>query len=151
MFLIKSLDDLIKVSGATLEGTVARVAQLEADEHGVSTTFLDVAGDGGGEGGGGCRALWWEPLLAKLVSAEDSLGNILFWWCWTHVHRNRGLCSQVTGRALGYGGRGVSCLLETWGWRLLITGTGDWAGLVTVAEWSAVFDLITHCFFIFCN
>ena len=31
------------VSGATLEGTVPRVVQLEA----VSTTWLDVAGDGG--------------------------------------------------------------------------------------------------------
>ena len=53
MFLIKSLDDLLKVSGATLEGTVPRVAQLEA----VSTAWLNVAGDGGGEEGGGCRAL----------------------------------------------------------------------------------------------
>ena len=57
MFLIKSLDDLLKVSGATLEGTVPRAAQLEADEPGVSTTCLDVTGDGGGEGGGDCRAL----------------------------------------------------------------------------------------------
>ena len=56
MFLIKCLDYLLKVSGATLEGTVPRVAQLEADEQGVSTTWLDVAGDGGGEGGGSCRA-----------------------------------------------------------------------------------------------
>ena len=48
MFLIKSLDDLLKVSGATLEGTVPRVAQLEADEQGVSTTWLDVAGEGAG-------------------------------------------------------------------------------------------------------
>ena len=42
MFLIKSLDDILKVSGATLEGTVPmtvpRVAQLEADEQDVSTT-----------------------------------------------------------------------------------------------------------------
>ena len=53
MFLIKSLDDLLKVSGATLEGTVPRVAQFEADEQGVSSTWLDVAG----EGGGGCRAI----------------------------------------------------------------------------------------------
>ena len=53
MFLIKSLEDLLMVSGATLEGTVPRVAQLEA----VSTTRLDVAGDGGGEVGGGCRAI----------------------------------------------------------------------------------------------
>ena len=52
MFLIKSLDDLLKVSGTTLEGTVPRVAQLEADEPGVSTTWLNVAGDGGGEGAG---------------------------------------------------------------------------------------------------
>ena len=52
MFLIKSLNDLLKVSGATLEGTVPRVAQLEADEQDVSTTWLGVAGDGGGEGGG---------------------------------------------------------------------------------------------------
>ena len=51
MFLIKSLDDLLKVSGATLEGTVPRAAQLDADEQGVSTTSLDVAGDGGGEEG----------------------------------------------------------------------------------------------------
>ena len=57
MFLVKSLDDLLKVSGATLEGTVPRVAQLEADEQDVSTTWLDVAGDGGGEGSGDCRAL----------------------------------------------------------------------------------------------
>ena len=56
MFFIKSLDDLLKVSGTTLEGTVPRVAQLEADEPGVSTTWLNVAGDGGGEGGVGCRA-----------------------------------------------------------------------------------------------
>ena len=56
MFFIKSLDDLLKVSGTTLEGTVPRGAQLEADEPGVSTTWLNVAGDGGGEGGGGCRA-----------------------------------------------------------------------------------------------
>ena len=56
MFLIKSLDDLLKVSGATLKGTVPRVAQLEADEQDVSTTWPDVAGDGGGEGGGDCRA-----------------------------------------------------------------------------------------------
>ena len=48
MFLIESLDDLLKVSGATLEGTVPRVAQLEADEQDVSTTWLDVAGEGGG-------------------------------------------------------------------------------------------------------
>ena len=52
MFLIKSLDDLLMVSGATLEDTVPRVAQLEA----VSTTLLDVAADGG-DGGGGCRTL----------------------------------------------------------------------------------------------
>ena len=57
MFLIKSLDDLLKVSGATLDGTVPKVVQLEADEQGVSSAWLDVAGDGGGEGGGGCRAL----------------------------------------------------------------------------------------------
>ena len=57
MFLIKSLDDLLKVSEATLEGTVPRVAQLEADEQYVSTTWLDVARDRGGEGGGDCRAL----------------------------------------------------------------------------------------------
>ena len=49
MFLIKSLDDLLKVSGATLESSVPRVAQLEEDERGVSTTWLDVAGDGGVE------------------------------------------------------------------------------------------------------
>ena len=52
MFLIESLDDFLKASGAILEGTVHRVAQLEADETGMSTTWLDVAGDGGGEGGG---------------------------------------------------------------------------------------------------
>ena len=57
MFLIKSLDDLLKVSGATLEVTVPRVAQFQADEQDVSTTWLDVAGDGGGERGGDCRAL----------------------------------------------------------------------------------------------
>ena len=56
MFLIKSLDDLLKESGAALEGTVPRVAQLEADEPGVSTTWMDVARDGGGEGSGGSRA-----------------------------------------------------------------------------------------------
>ena len=56
MFLIESLDDLLKVSCSTLEGTVPRVAQLQADEPGVSTTWLDVAEDGGGEGGGGCSA-----------------------------------------------------------------------------------------------
>ena len=56
MFLIKTLDDLLKESGATLEGTVPRVAQLEAEEPGVSTAWLDVEGDGGGEKGGGCRA-----------------------------------------------------------------------------------------------
>ena len=56
MFLIKSLDDLLKVSGATLKGTVHRVEQLEADELGVSTTWLDVAVGGGGEGGGSFRA-----------------------------------------------------------------------------------------------
>ena len=43
MFLVKSLDDLLKVSGATLEGTVPRVAQLEADEQDLSNTRLDVA------------------------------------------------------------------------------------------------------------
>ena len=53
MFLIKSLDDFLKMRGATLEGTVPRVAQLEADEQGVSTTWTVVAG----EGGGGCRAI----------------------------------------------------------------------------------------------
>ena len=57
MFVIKSLDDLLKVSGATLEGTVPRVAQLEADEQDVSTTWLDVARDGGRKGGVDCRAL----------------------------------------------------------------------------------------------
>ena len=57
MFFIKSLNDLLKVSGATLEGTVPRVAQLEADEQDVSSTCLDVAGDRGGEGSGNCRAL----------------------------------------------------------------------------------------------
>ena len=56
MFLIKSLDDLLKESGTTLEGTVPRVAQLKADEPGVSTTWVDVARDEGGEGSGGCRA-----------------------------------------------------------------------------------------------
>ena len=49
MFLIKILDDLLRVSGATLKGSVPRAAQLDADEQGVSTTSLDVAGDGGGE------------------------------------------------------------------------------------------------------
>ena len=48
---MKSLDDLLKESGATLEGTEPRVAQLEADEMGLSTTWLDLAGDGGREGG----------------------------------------------------------------------------------------------------
>ena len=57
MFLIKSLDDLLKVSLATLEGTVPRVAQLEADEQDVPTTWLDVARDEGGEFGGNYRAL----------------------------------------------------------------------------------------------
>ena len=57
MFLIKRLDYLLKVNGATLEDTVPRVAQSEADEQSVSTTWLDVAGEGGGEGGWGCRAL----------------------------------------------------------------------------------------------
>ena len=57
MFLVKSLDDLLKVSGATLEGTVPRVAQLEADKQDLSNTRLDVGVDGGGEGGGECRAL----------------------------------------------------------------------------------------------
>ena len=42
------------MGGATLEGTVVpREAQLEADEQGVSTIWLNVAGDGGGEEGGG--------------------------------------------------------------------------------------------------
>ena len=53
MFLIKSLDELLKVSGATLEGTVPRVAQLEADVQGVSTTYRDVAGDMEAERGAG--------------------------------------------------------------------------------------------------
>ena len=44
--------DRLKVGGETLEGTVPRVAELEAEEQGVSTTWLDVAGDGGGERGG---------------------------------------------------------------------------------------------------
>ena len=57
MFLIRSLDGLLKVSGATLEGTVPGVAQLEADGQDVSTTWLDVAGGRGGERGGDCRAL----------------------------------------------------------------------------------------------
>ena len=39
------------VVGATLEGTVPRVAQFEVDEQGVSTTCLDVVVDGGGEEG----------------------------------------------------------------------------------------------------
>ena len=43
MFFIKSLDDLLKVSGATLEGTVPIVAQFEA----VSTTCM-----------AGCRRRW---------------------------------------------------------------------------------------------
>ena len=55
MLFIKSLDDLLKESGATLEGTVPRVAQLKADKLGVSTSWLDVAGDRGVEGGWGCR------------------------------------------------------------------------------------------------
>ena len=59
MFLIKSLDDLLKVSGATLEDTVPGVPQLEADEQDVSTTWPDVAGDGGGEEDGDFRALRW--------------------------------------------------------------------------------------------
>ena len=42
MFLIKSLDDLLKVSGATLEGTVPRVAQLEADEQDVSCSSVII-------------------------------------------------------------------------------------------------------------
>ena len=41
MFLIKSLDDLLKESGATLEATVPGVAQSEADEQSVSTTRLE--------------------------------------------------------------------------------------------------------------
>ena len=77
MFLVNSLDDLFKVSGATLEGTGPRVAQLEADKQDVST-----------------------------IGTEDCTG-------------------QVTGRTLGDGGRWVSCLLECWGLRLLITGTVD--------------------------
>ena len=44
------------VSGATLESTFPRIPQLEADEQGMSTTWLYVAGDGGGEEGGDCRA-----------------------------------------------------------------------------------------------
>ena len=42
MFLMKSVADLLKVCGATLDGTVPRVAQLKADE---SSTWLDVAGE----------------------------------------------------------------------------------------------------------
>ena len=53
MFSIKSLDDLRKVGGGSSEGTVPKVAQLEAHEQGVSTTWLNAAGDAGGEG---CRA-----------------------------------------------------------------------------------------------
>ena len=56
---------------------------------------------------------------------------------------------QVTGRALGDGGRMVSYLNADVGWRLLITGTWDLAGFVTVVEWAAVFDLITDCFLFF--
>ena len=56
MLLIKSLDDLLKVGGATLEFTVPRLSLYESDEQGVSTTWLDVAGDGGGKRGEGCRA-----------------------------------------------------------------------------------------------
>ena len=37
----------------TLEGTFPRVAQLEADEQGVSTTWRDVAGDMEAERGAG--------------------------------------------------------------------------------------------------
>ena len=51
MFLIKKLDDFLKVGRETLEGAIYRVAQFEADEQGVSTTWLDVAGDGGGSDG----------------------------------------------------------------------------------------------------
>ena len=33
--------------------------------------------------------------------------------------------TPATGRALEDGGGGVSNLLESWGWRMLITGTVD--------------------------
>ena len=52
MFLIKNLDDVLKVGGARLKGSVPRVTQLEADEQRVSTTWQDVAEDGGREEGG---------------------------------------------------------------------------------------------------
>ena len=51
MFLIKKLDDFLKVGRETLEGAISRLAQFEADEQGESTTWLDVAGDGGGSDG----------------------------------------------------------------------------------------------------
>ena len=40
MLLIKSLDDLLKVGGETLEGTEPRVGQLKEDEHAGSVNFL---------------------------------------------------------------------------------------------------------------
>ena len=88
--------------------------------------------------------------------------TIHFRWAITRRHTSKRWAIQVSagrlfighsvglGGPLGNGGQGVSCLLESWGWRLLITGTVDRAGLATVVEWSAVFDLITESF-IFSN
>ena len=44
MFLIKSLNDLLKVGSATLEGTIPRVAQLEADEQLGNVNYLAGCG-----------------------------------------------------------------------------------------------------------
>ena len=52
---------------------------------------------------------------------------------------------QVTGGTLEDGARGFSCR-ECCYRRLLFTGTGERAGMVTVVEWAAVFDLATDCF-----
>ena len=45
------MDDFFNLGLATLEVTVPRVAQLEADEQGLLTTWLDEAVDGGREEG----------------------------------------------------------------------------------------------------
>ena len=66
---VKSVDDFFNLSLATLEVTVPRVAQLEADEQGLLlTTWLDEAVDGGREEGLWCYS--YDGLFEQILSMQ---------------------------------------------------------------------------------
>ena len=112
--------------GSFSEDTVPCVIELDVYDHGLSTTWLDIEGDGDGEEGGRLLTIDFDCrfCIGKLVSAEVSLGQVgkavsylLYCFDGRLLIGTGDSAGQVMGGALGNGGRATSCLLECWGWR----------------------------------